>query len=333
MIMAGHIALPEYQKQLDPALTDTDILPATLAPELLQGLLKGRLGFNGVVITDASHMLGMTSAMRREDYVPGAIAAGCDMFLFFNDIDEDYGFMLKGLRDGVITAERMDDAVRRVLGLKAKLNLHVKAADGSLQKAPEELAVVGCEEHLQMRADAADKGITLVKDTLDQLPLGPEKHRRIRLYYLSGEVGGIYEAGSATLDGFVAELERRGFEVTVNDGNTRVKGPTLTYRNDVDATLIVADIVGYGAEKNYRIRWKLAMSNECPWYVWEVPTFMASLNYTTHLHDATMVKCLVNAYHNNPETIRQVVDKLMGRSEFKGKPNDLVWADKWQARL
>ena len=124
-----------------------------------------------------------------------------------------------------------------------------------------------------------------------------------------------------------------GFEVTVNDGNTRVKGPTLKYRDEVDAALIVADIVGYGAENNYRIRWKLAMSNECPWYVWEVPTFMVSLNYTTHLHDATMVKCLVNAYHNNPETIRATVDKLMGLSEFKGTPNELVWADKWQAHL
>jgi beta-N-acetylhexosaminidase len=112
-----------------------------------------------------------------------------------------------------------------------------------------------------------------------------------------------------------------------------VKGPTLKYRDEVDAALIVADIVGYGAENNYRIRWKLAMSNECPWYVWEVPTFMVSLNYTTHLHDATMVKCLVNAYHNNPEAIRATVDKLMGLSEFEGTPNDLVWADKWQARL
>ena len=76
MIMAGHIALPEYQKKLNPSLEDKDILPATLAEELIQGLLKDQLGFNGMVITDASHMLGMTSAMRREDYVPAAIAAG-----------------------------------------------------------------------------------------------------------------------------------------------------------------------------------------------------------------------------------------------------------------
>jgi beta-N-acetylhexosaminidase len=333
MFMAGHIAVPEYQKQLDPSLRDQDILPATLAPELIQGLLKERLGFNGLVITDASHMLGMTSAMRREEYVPGAIAAGCDMFLFFNVMDEDFAFMLDGYRKGVITSERMDDAVRRVLGLKAKLDLPGKREADTLLKTEKDLEVVGCAEHLRMRADAADKGITLVKNTYKQLPIRPETHRRLRVYFLEGEKGGIYEAGGETQDAFVAELEKRGFEVTVNDGTTRVKGSTLAYRGQVDAALIVANIVGYGAQNNYRVQWKTAMSNECPWYVEEVPTVMVSLNFTTHLHDATMVKAYVNAYHDNPETIRQVIEKIMGESEFKGAPNELVWAAKWQARL
>ncbi len=333
MFMAGHIALPYYSKQLDPSLLDEDVMPATLAPELITGLLKEQLGFNGLVITDASHMLGMTSAMRREDYVPRAIASGVDMFLFFNDIDEDFNFMLNGYRKGVITEERMNDAVRRILGLKAKLNLHVKQAEGTLLKTEKALEVVGCAEHLAMRADAADKGITLVKNTLDQLPIRPETHKRLRVYYLEGEKGGIQAAGSKTLENIVAELEKRGFEVTVNDGTTRVKGRTLDYRKNVDAALVVADVVGYGAQNNYRIVWKTAMSNECPWYVWEVPTVMVSLNFTTHLHDATMVKCFINAYHNNGEIIKQVVDKIMGESEFKGKPNNLVWAGKWQAKL
>lgn len=333
MIMAGHIALPQYQKKLNPQLEDKDILPATLAPELINGLLKTKLGFNGMVITDASHMLGMTSAMRREDYVPAAIAAGCDCFLFFNDLDEDFGFMKAGVEKGIITKERLDDANRRVLGLKAKLRLHEKREAGTLLKTKEDLKVVGCEEHLAMRADAADKGITLVKNTLDQLPLNPKDHKRIRLYYLSGEVGGIYDAGDATVQKYIDELTKRGYEVTVNDGTTRVKGPTLKYRDEVDAALIVAEVIGYGAQNNYRIQWKTAMSNECPWYVWEVPTFMVSHNFTTHLHDATMVKCYVNAYHSNEDNIVATIDKLEGKSEFKGKPNDLVWANKWQAKL
>lgn len=332
-IMAGHIALPQYQKALVPGLEDKDILPATLAPELINGLLKGKLGFNGLVLTDASHMLGMTSAMRREDYVPQAIAAGCDMFLFFNNIEEDFGFMLNGYKNGVITEERLQDALERILGLKAKLGLHKAKEDGTIFKKREDLKVVGCQEHLAMRADAADKGITLVKNTLNQLPIRPDTHKRIRLYFLEGEVGGIYEPNEKTLKFIVSELERRGFEVTVNDGSTRVKGPTMKYREEVDAALVFADIVGYGAENNYRIRWKTAMSNEVPWYVWEVPTVFISLNFTTHLTDVPMVKTFINAYHDNEEIIRQVIDKIMGESEFHGTPNENVWCNKWQTRL
>ena len=279
-------------------------------------------------------MLGMTSAMRREDYVPLSIAAGCDAFLFFNNLEEDFGFMKAGVENGVITRERLDDANRRVLGLKAKLNLHRAQAEGTLLRTASDLDVVGCEEHLAMRADAADKGITLVKNTLDQLPLNPNDHRRIRIYHLTGEVGGITGGGDPVmLNTYVKLLEERGYEVEVNDGTTRVKGPTLKYRDEVDAALILAEVIGYGAQNNYRIQWKTAMSNECPWYVWEVPTFMVSHNFTTHLHDATMVKCYVNAYHPNEENVRATLDKLEGKSEFRGTPNDLVWADKWQARL
>lgn len=333
MIMAGHIALPEYQKALNPELEDKDILPATLAPELIDDLLKTKLGFNGLVITDATHMLGMTAAMRREDYVPKAIAAGCDMFLFFNDIEEDFGFMLKGYQNGVITEERMADALQRILGLKAKLNLHKKQAEGTLLKDESELEVVGSEEHLQMRADAADKGITLVKDTQNNLPISPETHKRIRLYFLEGEKGGIYEGGSDVANQIMDELKSRGYEVELNDGSTRVKGKTLEYRENVDLALEVADVIGYGAQNNYRIQWSTAMSNEVPWFVHEVPTVFVSLNFTTHLHDATMVKTFVNAYHDNEETIKQVIDKLEGKSEFKGTPNENVWANKWQAKL
>lgn len=53
--------------------------------------------------------------------------------------------------------------------------------------------------------------------------------------------------------------------MTVNDGTTRVKGPTLRYREEVDAALILAlMVIGYGAQNSYRIQWKTAMSNGVP---------------------------------------------------------------------
>lgn len=333
MIMAGHIAQPAYSKKLNPNLEDKDILPATLSSELITDLLKDDMKFNGLVVTDASHMLGMTASMRREDYVPLAIASGCDMFLFFNDLEEDYQFMLKGYEKGVITEERLNDAVRRVLGLKAQLSLHKKQKDGSIIQPKEVLDIIGCTEHLEMRAEAADLGITLVKNTLNQLPIRPETHKNIMLYVIEGEKDGIYKSANNVADDIIKELESRGFNVTLNDGSTRIKGKTLAYRDNVDAALVFANIIGYAAENNYRIKWGTAMSNEIPWYVHEVPTVFVSTNFTTHLHDATMVKAYINAYHSNHETIKQTIDKIMGESEFKGAYNDLVWTDKWQAKL
>nr|WP_264293042.1 glycoside hydrolase family 3 N-terminal domain-containing protein [Staphylococcus cohnii] len=333
MIMAGHIAQPAYSKKLNPSLEDKDILPATLSSELITDLLKDDMHFNGLVVTDASHMLGMTASMRREDYVPLAIASGCDMFLFFNDLEEDYQFMLDGYKNGVITEERLNDAVRRILGLKAQLNLHIKQEDGSIIQPQEALDIIGCTEHLEMRAEAADMGITLVKNTLNQLPIRPETHKNIMLYVIEGEKDGIYKSANNVTDDIINELESRGFNVTLNDGSTRIKGKTLEYREKVDAALVFANIIGYAAENNYRIKWGTAMSNEIPWYVHEVPTVFISTNFTTHLHDATMVKAYINAYHSNKETIKQTIDKIMGESEFKGQYNDLVWTDKWQAKL
>ncbi|MBI9015218.1 MAG: glycoside hydrolase family 3 protein [Clostridiales bacterium] len=331
-IMAGHIALPEYQKKLVPGLKDEDILPATLAPELITGLLREQLDFNGLVVTDASHMIGLAAAMKRRDYVPASIAAGCDMFLFFNDHEEDYSFMLDGYKNGVITEERLNDALQRILGLKASLKLHEKQNDGTLVPGKEIIDIVGCQAHLDMAKEAADKGITLVKNTRSELPIKPSTHKRVKLYTLYGEMGGILGSTNESENIIIEELEKVGFEVTLNDGMAREKGKTAEYSKNWDAALVFADVRGYAAENNVRIKWKMPMSNEIPWYVTEVPTAFVSLNFTTHLTDVPMVKTYINAYSNTRETIRQTIQKIMGESEFKGSHNDNVFCNKWEAR-
>ena len=92
-------------------------------------LLRDELGFNGMVVTDASHMVGMTNRMQRKDMLPAAINAGCDMFLFFNDPEEDYGFMLDAYNNGIISEARMTEALTRILGLKAAKGMHKKSLE------------------------------------------------------------------------------------------------------------------------------------------------------------------------------------------------------------
>ena len=91
-LMPGHIMMPAYQKKFNPACRDEDLLPATLSKELLTDLLRGQLGFNGLIVTDASHMVGLAGRAKRSDLVPQSIMAGCDIFLFYNDFEEDIGY-------------------------------------------------------------------------------------------------------------------------------------------------------------------------------------------------------------------------------------------------
>ncbi len=328
-IMAGQIALPNYQKKLRPELKDSDILPATLAPELITDLLKGKMKFNGIVVTDASHMIGMASSMKRRDYVPQAIAAGCDMFLFFNDLDEDFTFMLEGYKNGIITDERLQDALERILGLKASLKLHQK----SLITDEDALSVIGNQEHLDFQRKAADCAITLVKNTKNELPITPESHKRIKLYTLYGEEGGAFGFTKDSQQIIIEELEKVGFEVHLHTQIERAKGKTVEYAKNYDAAFVFSDVQGYATENNVRIRWGASTSNEIPWYVHEVPTVFVSLNYTTHLTDVPMVKTYINAYKNTRNSIQLTIEKIMGRSEFKGQHNENVFCDMWQSRL
>jgi len=80
-----------------------------------------------MVLTDASHMVGLTCCMKRSEMLPRTIAAGVDMFLFFNEMDEDFASMMAGYENGIITEERLSDALHRILALKAHMGLHRKA--------------------------------------------------------------------------------------------------------------------------------------------------------------------------------------------------------------
>jgi len=268
-VMAGHVMQPAYTRYFNPQIKDEDIMPATLSKELLWGLLRGKLGFNGLIITDASHMLGMTTRMKRKDLVPQSIAAGCDMFLFFNDPDEDFDFMLNGYRNGVITEERLQDALQRILGLKAKLGLHHTSRDQILPPVENLHQVIGREEFHTIAAEVADKSITLVKNKQDGLfPLTPQKYPRITIsmvhaldeYYAQAlqqisleqanvpegfKPRGALSAGLTRAPEYLLKelLEQRGFSVDILENIAKVRYLAMKTNSDskIDGAMAYAE--------------------------------------------------------------------------------------------
>ena len=188
-IMGGHIMMPNYMKEINPNISYDEMLPATLCPEIMTGLLRDKLGFNGMVVTDASHMVAMTNRMTRKDMLPASINAGCDMFLFFNDLDEDFEIMLNAYNTGIIKEERMVEALTRILGLKARMGLNKKSKE-ELTMPKDLKSVIGNEVYKNSSKAISKDAITLVKyKDKDVLPITPNKYKRIMIAYIKGAPG------------------------------------------------------------------------------------------------------------------------------------------------
>ena len=337
-VMVGHIAQPAWVKKLNPDASRREMLrPASLSRELMTGLLRGELGFNGLISTDSSAMVGMTAAMPRRLAVPAAIEAGADMFLFNKDLSEDYGYLLAGLREGLLSMERLDEAVTRILATKASLGLHRKQREGTLVPPPEALAEVGKPEFRAWSSAVADQAVTLVHDRQALLPVSPVKYPRL---YLN-----VIQKSCDPDDSFVAAwkeaFEKEGFEVTVRDRRVSIEpsdfdAPELSpekaalmgelyrgvedTRRCYDLYVYVCNMQNASNNTTLRLNWNVVfgLGDDAPWLTAEVPVMMISTGYPYHLFDAPMIETFINAYSSEPQYRRAVMEKIMGRSEFRG---------------
>jgi beta-N-acetylhexosaminidase len=291
-------------------------------------------------------MIGMAGVMARKDAVPKCIAAGCDMFLFANDFEEDLGYLRAGYESGIVTEERMNDALHRVLGLKAHLKLYDEAVRYS---DPAMLEEVGCEEFRGYTEAAADRGITLVKDTRHYLPLDTAKQKKALLVYVRSTPNSKGDTGDGVREMITEELERVGFSVTqcpsfydlenrngvhpMNFVRMMQPGRREDFKKNYDVVFVFVNIKGYAQRNVERLSWSSGHSMEMLWYTEEVPTIGVSLNYTNHLVDLANIHCFVNAYGPARENIRAAVEKITGKSEFRGKADETVFCGRWDTRL
>lgn len=358
-IMAGHIMQPAYTRHFNPQIADEDIMPATLSPELIQGLLREKLGFNGMVLTDASHMVGLTCRMKRSDVLPAAIAAGVDMFLFFNEMDEDFESMKQGYLDGRITEERLSDALHRILALKAHMGLHKKAPAQQMPPRAQVHEIIGCKEHLDMQKEISDKSITLVKyKDPEVLPLTPERYKRIMIVYVKGleapGLGAIFGKNKVSpAEKLKEKLAAKGFDVFLYESpiaklmkemeaggkpdlNVYFAGKTAIseFVEKQDLIITLVDIAG-GFQPVARPAFGMTKGGgEIPWYVHELPVIVIGTKQPFVLADIPQARTYINTYDVLDSTFDALVEKLMtGAEAFTGCDPVDAYCGMWDTRL
>lgn len=337
-VMIGHIMQPAYSRALCPGIRDEDICPGPLSKELMEGLLRKKLGFNGVIVTDSTRMTGFLLSMKREVAVPTSIAIGCDMFLFDLGLEQDFAYMMKGIETGILTEERVEEAVTRILALKAHLGLHKKQKAGQLVPGEEALKVLNCEKHKTWTRECADESVTLVKNNeAGVLPITPEKFPRIQLHVMGEHARSGNHAGGKLLHGYFKELlEKEGFEVTLFDPKEmtkRIFHPNAETIGDTDLIIYYANEGTYSNQTTVRLNWMVPDELNGPKFLMEVPNIFISVANPYHLQDAPRMKTFINAYTPTEEVLEALVDKLVGRSPFKGVSPVDPFCGMWDTHL
>ena len=199
-IMTSHHAFPA----VDDEKINGKYIPISISEKAITGLLRKKMGFNGVILTDDVNMGGLASVAPREELLIRLINAGHDVLLGVKVSDAE--IVHKAVADGRIPMSRIDESCQRVLDMKEKIGLF----------DDEETPYTPPAEAKRMMTEASEKiserALTLLYDRHNILPVSKDKVKTVAIVYISHS-----EAGIKTMETLKAEFEKRGAEAKIYD--------------------------------------------------------------------------------------------------------------------
>ena len=213
-IMVGHIALPAWDATQNACGV---YCPASISHTLVTGLLRGEVGFQGLIVTDDMNMGGVAGYVKRQERTVACIAAGCDMLLF-PKLPDDYVTLVEAVRSGALPEARVDDAVHRILAFKARMNLHTGQLFGPAVTAQEQQTFAKASRQIAATA------VVKVRDLHGTLPIRHLRpSARVLTITLASDSQDVPDVDSA--------LRERGYHVdhVYNPDDLRLSDQTFTY--------------------------------------------------------------------------------------------------------
>lgn len=244
-IMIAHISLPQIDpteiKPLKDSIKPTDTeegaeiksenatIPSTLSPVVNTQILRKEMGFEGLIVTDAMSMSGLTLYVHQDEAAVRALLAGADILLKPVNSDDPIRGLKEAVKSGRVTVERIEQSVRKILAAKYDVGL-VKQRITPMNEIDK---IVGGKDAEQLADEIATKAITLVRNDKNNLPLKADA-KIFNLVFTNGD------------DRFWIS---RPFNETVNGAGKQIESAALDERstqNEINAALsraMKADVV------------------------------------------------------------------------------------------
>ncbi len=307
-IMVAHIALPAFDEKVD------DILgypPATLSKNLMTGLLKGKLGFEGCIVSDAMSMVGACAMVKAEKLAVEYLKAGGDMILFA--LPTDFKHIKEAVQNGELPMERLKDAVLRIWRMKNKVGLF-----GEEEQIQAQLAKANPEEEIKgLSREIAERSVTVIRNAEGLFPQKELKAgAKVLQVVIKLEDPELPDAhGMTTVE---EEFRARGMEVTtlINPKHYDVKDAVEKY--DLVLMNLKMDSGNYTGG-TLRIGWDQVMALWRGYLMQHPNLIFTSFGDPYKLYDYPFAATYINMYSATECSQRAFVKALFGEIKAVGK--------------
>ncbi|HYS53312.1 MAG TPA: glycoside hydrolase family 3 N-terminal domain-containing protein [Thermoanaerobaculia bacterium] len=308
--MSAHIWLPQIEPEKG--------LPSTLSKNVMTGILRDELHYDGIVFTDAMTMRGVSANFKNDDATLRAVEAGADIILIPPSVEDSFRAIKSALESGRLTESRIDVSVRRILRAKARFDLaNPKNRFVDVYRL---MTVLGTRENRDFAQRIADNAITLVRDERQVLPLRPSPDLRVVQINLLDTRTGWREGVSGRLA--AAELPKRfprAVTVQVDDQSTPTELDLVRKLAQTGDAIVVNGYIRVAAYKGSialtpaeiaLLRDLAAMKKPF------VLTVFGSPYVLTHIPE---MPSYIVTYDTSPLAEMAMVRAITGEIEFKGK--------------
>ncbi|HWT00048.1 MAG TPA: glycoside hydrolase family 3 N-terminal domain-containing protein [Pyrinomonadaceae bacterium] len=228
---------PSYVAEGEEIVTEGATLPAALSPVVVEGLLRRELDFDGLIVTDALDMSGLTIYFNQDDAAVRALDAGVDMLIKPSDPDAAVRGLLRAVETKRISEKRIEESTRRILAVKYDLGL-VQMRYVPMEQIDHRLSD---SEVVAFAREVAEHAITLVRNDGNLVPARLRQNAKIfNLAITNGDDRLIIA------EPFVAEMERNGWRMKtiVLDGRSSKEEIDEVLKRAQDADLVIASLYG-----------------------------------------------------------------------------------------
>ena len=298
-MMVGHVAFPA----VDDEMINGQYVPATASEKILNGLLRDKLGFDGVLVTDAIGMGGLSTMFSHEELLVRTINAGNDIILGTRVDDTD--LVVKAVKEGKIKESTIDKACERILAMKEKMHLFDEGEQKIYDIREEALKTKEISKKI------AEKSINLLYDKNNMLPLSKNKIKTVGIIFSSHSPNEAIDEVAVMKKAF----EERGAEVTVA---ADIAGAELIqFINDHDLIIYAALIEPHCPMGLPSLYGKKIQTYVNAFSVGGEKSIGMSMGYPfVHIDIMGGAKTFINTYSKSAESQEAFVKALYGEIEF-----------------